>query len=158
MASRSATLVPAPQRPGRPHSLLTKMRASILQSWRRQPHADVGCAGPLAVAVLRYDLYDIDRLLGSTIAWLLTSLASAAVFTALVFGATEAIGANSPLSLIGATFVAAIILLPLHRSISHVIGRLVDHERTVILARVQGFVRQVRDGEAEPEATEARWR
>ena len=109
----------------------------------------------IAVAVLRYDLYDIDRLLGSTIAWLLTSLASAAVFAALVFGATEAIGVNSPLSLIGATFVAAIILLPLHRSISNVVGRLVDHERTVILARVQAFVRQVRDGEAEPETTEA---
>jgi signal transduction histidine kinase len=109
----------------------------------------------VAVAVLRYDLYDIDRLLGSTIAWLLTSLASAAVFAALVFGATEAIGVNSPLSLIGATFVAAIILLPLHRSISNVVGRLVDHERTVILARVQSFVRQVRDGEAEPETTEA---
>ncbi len=109
----------------------------------------------VAVAVLRYDLYDIDRLLGSTIAWLLTSLASAAVFAALVFVATEAIGANSPLSLIGATFVAAIILLPLHRSISNVVGRLVDHERTVILARVQSFVRQVRDGEMQPEATEA---
>jgi signal transduction histidine kinase len=32
---------------------------------------------------------------------------------------------------------------------------LVDHERTVILARVQAFVRQVRDGEVEPETTEA---
>jgi hypothetical protein len=115
----------------------------------------VAIPAAVAVAVLRYDLFDVDRLLGSSLAWLLTSLVSAAIFAGVVYGAAGIIGAESRLGATGAAFVTAVCLLPLNRALNDAVARLVDRERTVILARVQQFVRQVRDGQAEPEAAES---
>lgn len=112
----------------------------------------VPCA--VAVAVLRHDLFDVDRLLGATLAWLLTSLLSAAVFAALVYGVADLVGAGTRLGLTGAAFVTAMCLLPVHRVVNDLVGRVIDRERTIVLGRVDEFVRQVRDGEAEPEAAE----
>jgi signal transduction histidine kinase len=113
----------------------------------------VAVPAAVAVAVLRYDLFDVDRLLGSSLAWLLTSLASAAIFAAVVYAVAQA-GAGSRLGLTGAAFVAAFCLLPLHRVINSAVSRVVDRERTVIAARAREFVQRVRDGQAEPEAAE----
>ena len=114
----------------------------------------VAVPAAVAVAVLRYDLFDVDRLLGSSLAWLLTSLVSAAIFAGVVYGAAQFLGAGSRLGLTGAAFVTAVCLLPLHRVLSNAVGRLVDRERTVMVARVHEFVQRVRDGRAEPEGTE----
>ena len=114
----------------------------------------VAVPAAVAVAVLRYDLFDVDRLLGSSLAWLLTSLVSAAIFAGVVYGAAQFLGSSSRLGLTGAAFVTAVCLLPLHRVLSNAVGRLVDRERTVMVARVHDFVQRVRDGRAEPEGTE----
>jgi signal transduction histidine kinase len=110
----------------------------------------VAVPAAIAVAVLRYDLFDVDRLLGSSLAWLLTTLVSAGIFAGVVYGTARLVGADSRLGLTGAGFATALCLLPVHRTLNNA----VDRERTVIVARVQEFVRQVRDGRAEPEATE----
>ena len=114
----------------------------------------VAVPAAVAVAVLRYDLFDVDRLLGSSLAWLLTSLVSAAIFAGVVYGAAQFLGSSSRLGLTGAAFVTAVCLLPLHRVLSNAVGRLVDRERTVMVARAHEFVQRVRDGRAEPEGTE----
>jgi signal transduction histidine kinase len=114
----------------------------------------VAVPAAVAVAVLRYDLFDVDRLLGSSLAWLLTTLVSAAIFAGVVYSAAQVVGANSRLGLTGAAFVTAMCLLPLHRALNNGVGRLVDRERTVMVARVHEFVQRVRDGRAEPEGTE----
>ena len=107
----------------------------------------------VAVAVLRYDLFDVDRLLGSSLAWLLTTLASATVFTLVVLAGSR-LGADSRLGVTGAAFLIALLLLPLHRRIHNVVGRAVDRDRYVVAARVQRFVHDVRDGAAKPEQAE----
>ncbi|MEU8236456.1 histidine kinase [Actinoplanes sp. NPDC048967] len=109
----------------------------------------------IAVAVVRHDLFDIDRLLGTTLAWIVTSVLSAAIFAGVVFAIADAAGGDSRVGLTGAAFVTAMCLLPLHRLISELVGRVVDRERTVTRARVEQFVRQVRGGTAQPEETEA---
>ncbi|MGI5328446.1 sensor histidine kinase [Actinomadura nitritigenes] len=114
----------------------------------------VAVPGAIAVAVLRHDLFDVDRLLGATLAWLLTSLLSAATFAALVYGTAVLAGAGTRVGLTGAAFATAICLPPTHRVLHGLAGRLVDRERTVMDARVGEFVRRVRDGEAEPEEAE----
>lgn len=114
----------------------------------------VAVPAAIAVAVLRYDLFDVDRLLGSSLAWLLTSLVSAAIFAGVVYGAARFVGANSRLGLTGAAFVTAVCLQPMHRVLSNGVGRLVDRERTVMVSRVHEFVQRVRDGRAEPEGAE----
>ncbi|MFG1689430.1 histidine kinase [Nonomuraea sp. NPDC049269] len=112
----------------------------------------VAIPAAVAVAVLRHELFDVDRLLGSSLAWLLTSLLSAAVFAAIVYSVAEAVGAAaSGLGTTAAAFVTALVLLPLHRRVNALVGRITDRERYLVDARVQRFVAQVRDGTAEPE-------
>jgi signal transduction histidine kinase len=107
----------------------------------------------IVVAVLRHDLLDIDRLLGSSLAWLLTSLVSAAIFAVVVLAIGDLAGSRTGVT--AAAFVAALALLPLHRLLHTAVGRIVDRERTVLAAQLDSFVRQVRDGQAEPEGVEA---
>jgi signal transduction histidine kinase len=110
----------------------------------------------VAIAILRHDLLDIDRLLGDTAAWLLTSLASAGLFALVVVGVAqlsrEASGSTAGVGV--AAFVTALLVLPLHRRLHAVMGRTFDRERTVTVAAVRRFVQQVRDGTAEPEEVE----
>ncbi len=107
----------------------------------------------VAIAVLRYDLFDVDRLLGSSLSWPLTALASAALFTGVVVAAVW-FGADSRLGAGGAAFVTALVLSPVHRSLTAVVGRAVDRDRYVIEARLRQFVQDVRDGRTVPEQTE----
>lgn len=109
----------------------------------------VAIPAAVAVAVLRHDLFDVDRLLGSSLAWLLTSVLSAAVFAAVVYGVGEVAG---ELGVPAAAFVTALVLLPLHRWVNELVGRVTDRERYLVHARVQRFVAHVRDGTAEPES------
>ena len=108
----------------------------------------------VAVAVLRHDLFDVDRLLGEGLAWVLTTLVSAGVFAAVVVLLGEGFGRDSRIGVTGAAFVSALCLLPLHRTLVGVVGRFVDRDRHVVLVRVRQFVRAVRDGSTEPEAVE----
>lgn len=105
----------------------------------------------VAVAILRHDLYDVDRLLGASLAWMLTSLVAAALFAFTVYVVGEIASASSRVGVTGAAFVTALALLPLHRILHERVGGLVDRERTAILGRVDAFVARVRDGEAGPE-------
>jgi signal transduction histidine kinase len=105
----------------------------------------------VAVAILRHDLLDVDRLLNETVAWVLTSVVAASVFAGVVLLAAEA-GAEASGADTGlAAFVAALVLLPLHRRVHAAVARVLDRERTVVTARLRAFVREVRDGDAEPE-------
>jgi signal transduction histidine kinase len=106
----------------------------------------------VAIAVLRYDLLDVDRLLGTTVAWLVTSIAAAAVFAAAVLSIARLFtDADERVGTTAAAFATALLLLPLHRRIHAACGRILDRERTVMIAAVQSFVRDVRDGVAQPE-------
>jgi len=108
----------------------------------------------VAVAVLRHDLFDVDRLLGEGLAWVLTTLCSAGIFAVVVAVLAEVFGRDSVIGVTGAAFVTALCLIPLHRTLVGVVGRLVDRERHVLLTRVRQFVQAVRDGSTEPEAVE----
>jgi signal transduction histidine kinase len=111
----------------------------------------------VVVAVLRYDLFDVDRLLGVTLAWLLTTLVSAAAFAILV-AIGGVLGADSRLGVTGAAFVTALALLPTHTRLNAVVGGLVDRDRYFVAARVQRFVDAVRAGTDEPEQVETVFR
>lgn len=108
----------------------------------------------VAVAILRHDLFDVDRLLGAGLAVVLTAVVSAGVFATVVVAAGEVLGRESRLGVTGAAFVTALCLLPLHRALTAAVGRLVDRERHVMVVRLRAFARAVRDGSAQPEQVE----
>ena len=126
------------------------------QTWALAFMAVMLLAVPVAVAiaVLRYDLYDVDRLLGSSLAWALTSVVAAGIFAVTIYAIGDVIGAGSRIGVTGAAFLTALLLLPLQRRLHDSVGRLVDRERAVMLATVDAFVTRVRDGEAAPEQVE----
>ncbi len=112
----------------------------------------------VAVAIFRYDLLDIDRVLSDTISWLLTTVVAAGLF-ALVVVAISQSGVSRGLvgeggGLVVAAFVTALVLTPLHRWLAHIVGSIVDRDRVVVLAAVRTFIDRVRDGQAEPEQVE----
>lgn len=111
----------------------------------------------VAVAILRHDLLDIDRLLGSTLAWVATSLLAASVFAAVVLLVSQVglAATGGRVSAAVAAFAAALVLLPAHRRFHAWAGRLLDRDRTVLVAGLHAFVKDVRDGRAEPEEVEA---
>jgi signal transduction histidine kinase len=112
---------------------------------------------PLAVAtaVIRYDLFDVDRLLGETTSWLVTLLLSAAVFGLLVLGMSEALHDLAPVGLAAAAFVVALVLVPLHARIHDWVAQRVDRDRYVAVAAVERFCAEVRAGRREPEEVQA---
>ncbi|MFI5908889.1 histidine kinase [Dactylosporangium sp. NPDC051541] len=111
----------------------------------------------VAIAILRHDLLDVDRLLSATVSWLITSIVSAGVFALVVVAAAQftARAAGERIGITAAAFVTALALLPVHRRVYDAVGRLLDRERTVMVAAMRQFVRRVRDGQAQPEDVEA---
>jgi signal transduction histidine kinase len=112
---------------------------------------------PLAVgiAVVRHDLFDVDRLLSGSVAWLVTLVLSAAVFAATVTVASRALDANGRIGPTAAAFVTALLLLPLHRYVTDLVGRVVDRDRQVAVQAVERFAADVRLGRRQPEEIEA---
>lgn len=109
----------------------------------------------VGLAMVRYDLFDVDRLLGSGASWLVTLVASAAIFGSVVAIVSRAVGAGSNLGPAAAAFLTALALLPLHRALAGIIGRVVDRDRFVAVAAVERFAADVRAGRRAPEEVEA---
>lgn len=109
----------------------------------------------VTIAVLRHDLFEIERLLGDVVAWIATTLAAAALVAALVLGLGALLGSYTPAGLAVAVFVAAVALLPLHHRIHRAVGGVIDRDRTTVRERMARFVERVREGSAEPEEVEA---
>jgi signal transduction histidine kinase len=108
----------------------------------------------VTVAVLRHDLFEIDRILSDSLAWVLTTAVAALVLAGLVVSIGYLTGRDSVIGLTGSVFLVAMAMLPLHRRIHDAVGRVIDRDRTVLLERIRRFVDHVRDGSAEPETVE----
>ena len=77
----------------------------------------------VGIAMVRQDLFDVDRLLSVTASWLVTLVASAAIFAAVVTVVSRAVGAGAGLGPAAAAFVTALALLPLHRILAGALGQ-----------------------------------
>lgn len=115
----------------------------------------VSVPAAVGVAIVRYDLLDVDRLLSGTAAWLVTAVVSAGIFGLVVYGVGHAVSAGTGLSSAIAAFVTALVLLPLQRHVASWVGRAVDRDRYVAVATVEGFAADVRAGIRQPEEIEA---
>jgi signal transduction histidine kinase len=109
----------------------------------------------VAIAIVRHDLFDIDRLLSDSAAWAVTLMLSAAIFGGVVLGVSELLSRSSRLDVTAAATVTALVLLPLYRYVSAAVARVVDRDRFVAVARVEDFAAEVRAGSREPEEIEA---
>jgi len=105
---------------------------------------------PLAIgiAILRYRLYEIDRIISRTIAWLLLTLILGAVFAALIVGlqallapATE----GSTLAVAGSTLVAFALFQPLRRRVQLAVDRRFNRSRVDAERAREAFGNRLRE-------------
>ena len=110
--------------------------------------------GAVAVAMLRHGLYDVDRVISRTIAWLALSvlLVAGVVIVALVIAVP--LGGGSVAGAAVAGVAAALVFDPLRRRLQRIVDRRFDRDRTRAVGRVEAFSSRLRDGAAEPEGIE----
>jgi signal transduction histidine kinase len=112
-------------------------------------HAGVSLA--VGVAVMRYRLYEIDRIVNRTVVYvvLTTLLAAAWAGTVLLLGV--GVGQGSPWATAGATLVAAIAFRPLRARVQDAVDRRFDRRRYDAVRQVEIFQRELREDRAAPE-------
>ena len=94
----------------------------------------IGCLTPIAigVAILRYRLYEIDRLVSRTVSWTLVTGALAAVFVALLLGLQALLAdvfQGGTVAVATSTLVAAALFQPLRAPVQRAVDRRFDRAR-----------------------------
>jgi hypothetical protein len=101
----------------------------------------------IGIGILRYRLYDIDRIVSRTLAYTIVTAALAGLYAGLVLLATEVLSLTSQVAVAAATLAAAAVFSPLRRRVQHVVDRRFnraryDADQTVaaFAARLKGAV------------------
>jgi hypothetical protein len=102
----------------------------------------------VAVAVLRYRLYDIDRILSRTIGWTLVTIILAVVFVSVVIGLQALVAPvthENTLAVATSTLVAAALFQPLRRRVQRSVDRRFNRARVDAQVAIDAFGVQLRD-------------
>jgi hypothetical protein len=101
----------------------------------------------MGVAILKYRLYDIDRILSRTVAYAIITGLLLGIYAGLVLLATQVLRFSSPVAVAASTLAAAALFSPLRCRVQRVVDRRFnraryDADRTVALfaARLQDAV------------------
>ena len=76
----------------------------------------------IGVAILRYRLYDIDRIISRTLAYAIVTGLLIGVYVGVVLLATRVLPFHTPVAVAGATLLAAALFNPLRRRVQHAGG------------------------------------
>jgi hypothetical protein len=96
---------------------------------------------PVAVgaAILRYRLYDLDRIISRTLAYGLLTLLLGGGYAAVVLGLGELLGRESPLVVAAATLAVAAVFQPARRRIQAAVDRRFNRRRHNTAERIAAF-------------------
>jgi hypothetical protein len=85
----------------------------------------------ISVAILKYRLYDIDRLISRTLAYAIVTGLLVGVYAGLVLLATQALpfSLSTPVAVAGATLAAAALFSPLRRRVQRLVDRRFNRAR-----------------------------
>jgi hypothetical protein len=102
---------------------------------------------PVAVgaAVLRYRLYDLDRIISRTVAYGLLTLLLGGGYALVVLGLGELLGRESPLVVATATLVVAALFQPARRRIQAVVDRRFNRRRHDAARIIEAFGARLRN-------------
>ena len=91
--------------------------------------AGLGFPIAVAIAILRYRLYDIDRLISRTVSYAIVAAVLVAVYAGFTLVLGAVVGRNNPLAVAGATLTAAALFSPVRRKVQSFIDRRFDRSR-----------------------------
>jgi hypothetical protein len=102
---------------------------------------------PLAIgaAILRYRLYDLDRIFSRTLAYGLLTLLLGGGYALVVLGLGQLLGRNSPLVVAAATLAVAALFQPARRRVQAAVDRRFNRRRHDAARIIEGFRARLRD-------------
>ena len=102
---------------------------------------------PLATgaAILRYRLYDLDRIISRTVAYGLVTVLLAGVYAVVVLGLGQLLGQDSSLVVAGATLAVAALFQPARRRVQGAVDRRFNRRRYDAARTIQGFSGRLRE-------------
>jgi hypothetical protein len=98
----------------------------------------------IGVAVLRYRLYEIDRIISRVISYAIVTAVLAGVFAGVVVLATVVLPFKSSVAVAGSTLVVAALFNPLRRRVQHAVDRRFNRKRYNAEAIVAAFTSRLR--------------
>jgi hypothetical protein len=102
----------------------------------------------IAVAILRYRLYDIDRIISRTIGWTLVSGLLVGAFAILVVGLQAVLSGvtqGETLAVAASTLIAFALFQPVRRTVQHAVDRRFDRARYDAKRTADAFAERLRD-------------
>ena len=102
---------------------------------------------PLATgaAILRYRLYDIDRIVSRTVAYGLLTLVLGGGYAAVALVLGQLLGRDSSLAVAGATLAVAALFQPARRRVQAAVDRRFNRRRHDAARIIEGFGARLRD-------------
>jgi MFS family permease len=97
-----------------------------------------------AVAVLKYRLYEIDRIISRVISYAIITAVLAGVFAGLVLLATQVLPFKAPVAVAASTLAAAALFNPLRRRVQRIVDRQFNRARYDAEAVVATFTARLR--------------
>jgi hypothetical protein len=98
-----------------------------------------------AVAVLKYRLYEIDKIISRTLAYAIVTGLLVGVYAGLVLLATEVLTIKSPVAVAVATLAAAALFTPLRSRVQHLVDRKFNRTRYDADQTLTAFAARLKD-------------
>ena len=99
----------------------------------------------IAIAVLKYRLYDIDRIISRTLAYAIVTGLLVGVYAGLVLLATQVLSFSSPVAVAASTLAAAALFSPLRRRVQHAVDRRFNRARYNADQTITEFAARLKD-------------
>jgi hypothetical protein len=102
----------------------------------------------VGIAILKYRLYDIDRLISRTLGYVIVTGLLVGLYAGLVLLATQVLSIKSPVAVAAATLAAAALFTPLRRRVQRVVDRRFNRVRYDADQTVAAFAARLQEGAA----------
>ncbi len=99
----------------------------------------------IGVGILKYRLYDIDRLMSRTLAYAIVTGVVVGLYVGLITLVTRVLGFSSPVAVAASTLAAVALFNPLRVRVQHVVDRRFNRARYDAEATVAAFTARLRD-------------
>jgi hypothetical protein len=99
----------------------------------------------IGVAILKYRLYEIDRIISRTLAYAIVTGLLVGVYAGLVLLATQVLRVHTPVAVATATLAAAALFNPLRRRVQRAVDRRFNRARYDAEQTVTAFAARLKD-------------
>jgi hypothetical protein len=99
----------------------------------------------IGVAILKYRLYEIDRIISRTLAYAIVTGLLIGVYAGLVLLATHVLAFQTPVAVAGSTLAAAALFTPVRRRVQRIVDRRFNRARYDADRTIAAFAARLQD-------------